>query len=85
MVSSKAGTDIGNVNIYCLRLLPLIVGISVRSLFCLQYFVSFSNSSIISLGKRELVVLLLICSVCHVAAMFFNSFISNACYLTLRE
>ena len=37
--------------------------------FVLQNFVSFLVFAIISLGKRELVSLLLLCSECHVAVI----------------
>ena len=40
-------------------------GLSVRSLFCLTVLCVLSSFAIISLGKRELVALLLLCSVCQ--------------------
>ena len=48
--------------IHCLLLFPLLVVVAVR-------FVLYSFA-FISLGKRELVVLLLLSSECHVAVIF---------------
>ena len=44
---------------YCL------VGLSVRSLFCFTVLCIPSGFAIISLGKRELISLLLLCCECH--------------------
>ena len=40
---------------------------SVRSLFCFAVLCVLSSFASVSLGKRELVALLLLCSECHVA------------------
>ena len=52
-----------------LLLLPFLVGFSIRSLFCFAVLCVVSIFAIISLGKRELVALLLLCSECHVTVI----------------
>ena len=52
-----------------LLLLPLLVWFSIRSLFCFAVLCVVSIFAIISLGKRELVALLLLCSECHVTVI----------------
>ena len=59
--------------IYCLLLLPLF---SVRSLFCFAVRCVFSCFIIISLGKREVVVLLLLGSECHVTVIVLWFFLT---------
>ena len=46
-----------------------LLGFSVRSLFCFAVLCVLSSFAIISLGKRKLVALLLLCSECHVAVI----------------
>ena len=41
----------------------------MRYLFCFAVFFAISSFAIISLGKREPVALLLLCSKCHVAVI----------------
>ena len=55
--------------IHCLLLLPLFCGFCVRFLFCFAVLCVLSSFAIISLGKRELVALLLLCSECHGAVI----------------
>ena len=52
-----------------LLLRPLSVGFSVTSLFCFAVLGVLSSFAIISLGKRDLVALLLLRSECHVAVV----------------
>ena len=49
----------------CLFLLPLFVVVCVWSLFCYALLCVLSSFAIISLGKRELVVLLLLSCGCY--------------------
>ena len=49
---------------------------SVRSLFCFAVLFVLYSFAIISLGKRELVALLLLCSECHVP-IFILRFLSH--------
>ena len=46
------------------------MGISIRSWVHFEVFLVLSSFTITSLGKRELVALLLLCSECHVAVIF---------------
>ena len=58
--------------IQCLLLLPLFVGvISVSSLLCFAVFCVLSSFAIISMGKRELVALLLLRFECLVDVVVF--------------
>ena len=57
---------------YSLFVVALILceGLMLGPCFVLQYFVSFLYScAIVSLGKRELVALLLLCSECHITVV----------------
>ena len=49
--------------------------LNVKSLFCFEVLCVLSSFSIISLGKRELVAFLLLCSVCHVASIVLWPFL----------
>ena len=55
--------------IHCLLLLPLFVAFHVRFLFWFAVLCVLSSFVIISLGKRELVALLLLCSEGHVSVI----------------
>ena len=46
-----------------------ILGFRVSSLVCISVCCVRSSFAVISLGKRELVALLLLCSECHVAVI----------------
>ena len=53
-----------------------MLGLSVRSLFCLAVLCVPSNSTITSLGKRELADFLLLCSEWHVTAIVISLFLA---------
>ena len=48
---------------------PILWRFDIRSLFCFAVLSVVSSFAIISLRKRELVALLLLCSECHVAVV----------------
>ena len=60
----------------CLLLLPLFLGFSAGSLFCFAVLCVLSSFAIISLGKRELVALLLFCPECHAAVIVLLLFLA---------
>ena len=59
--------------------------LSVRSLFCFVVHFVLSSFAIISLGKRELVALLLLCSECHAAVILCQWLCHFLFILTLRH
>ena len=57
---------------------PIVcVGLVLVPCFVLQYVVSISFFAIISLGRRELVDLLLLCLECHVAVIVLWLFLAE--------